>query len=288
LGESETRLASVKKSGQNDREIKQAAAIVEDLNQKVNDRAEGLLTSFQISVDATKAKIATLEKEIGGDGKTVSEQVPTNHPGVLIVHQWMGLTDYEKKRAEMLAQLGYVAFCADIYGKSVRPQTTQEAGALAGKYKSDRQLLRARANAGLNALRAQPLVDQKRIAAIGYCFGGTTVIELARSGAELNGVVSFHGGLDSPIPADGKNIKCKVLACHGADDPSEKPDDLAAFEDEMRSASVDWRLIQYGGAVHAFTQWNAGNDNSKGAAYNERADKRSWEDMKLFFAEIFK
>jgi dienelactone hydrolase len=208
-------------------------------------------------------------------------------PGVLVVHQWLGLTDYEKKRAEMLAQLGYVAFCADIYGKGVRPQNTREAGALAGKYKADRQLLRGRVNAGLDALRAQPLVDQKRIAAIGYCFGGTTVIELARSGAELNGIVSFHGGLDSPTPADGKNIKCKVLVLHGADDPFSSPQDIAAFENEMRSAGVDWQIKFYGGAVHAFTQWNAGSDNSKGAAYNELADRRSWEDMKQFFAEIF-
>lgn len=209
-------------------------------------------------------------------------------PGVLIVHQWKGLTDYEKKRAEMLAQLGYVAFAVDIYGKDIRPKNSQEAGVQAGKYKGNRELLRARVNAGLDALRKQSQVDPKRIAAIGYCFGGTTALELARSGADVAGVVSFHGGLDSPKPEDGKNIKCKVLVCHGADDPFEKPEDLAAFENEMRSAGVDWRLIKYGGAVHSFTDWNAGSDNSKGAAYNERADKRSWEDMKQFFAEIFK
>jgi dienelactone hydrolase len=209
-------------------------------------------------------------------------------PGVLIVHQWMGLTDYEKKRAEMLAQLGYVAFCADIYGKGVRPKNTAEAGAQAGKYKSDRQLLRARVNAGLDALRQQPLVDSKRIAAIGYCFGGTTVLELARSGAAVAGVVSFHGGLDAPNPDDGKNIKCKVLVCHGADDPFSSPQDIAALENEMRQGGVDWQLIKYGGAVHSFTQPLAGNDNSKGAAYNEKADQRSWAAMKQFFAEIFK
>lgn len=208
-------------------------------------------------------------------------------PGVLIVHQWLGVTGYEKHRAEQLAQLGYLAFCADIYGKGIRPKDTQEAGVEATKYKSNRQLLRTRANAGLAVLKANKLADAKRLAAIGYCFGGTAVIELARGGAELKGVVSFHGGLDSPTPADGKNIKCKILACHGGDDPYVPAKDLAAFEDELRSAQVDWQLIKYGGAVHSFTQPMAGNDNSKGAAYNERADQRSWSDMKQFFAELF-
>jgi len=216
------------------------------------------------------------------------DAVKTPRPGVLIVHQWMGITEYEKTRATMLAKLGYVAFCADIYGKGVHPKDTKEAGAEATKYKTDRALLRARVNAGLAEFKKSELVDQKRIAAIGYCFGGTTVLELARSGAELNGVVSFHGGLDSPAPADGKNIKCKVLACHGADDPFVPAKDLTAFESEMRDHKVDWQLISYGGAVHSFTQPMAGNDNSKGAAYNEAADRRSWEAMKQFLAESFR
>src|SRR5580700_7792251 len=197
------------------------------------------------------------------------DSVSGPRPGVLVVHQWLGLTDYEKHRAAMLAQLGYVAFCADIYGKGARPKDVSEAGAAAGKYKSDRALLRQRVNAGLDELKQSELVDTKRVAAIGYCFGGTTVIELARSGAELNGIVSFHGGLDSPNPADGKNIKCKVLICHGANDPFEKPEHLAAFEDEMRNADVDWRLIMYGGAVHAFTQTNMDGIAVPGAKYNE-------------------
>ena len=209
-------------------------------------------------------------------------------PGVLIVHQWKGLTDYEKKRAEMLARLGYTAFALDIYGKGIRPQSSQEAGAQAGKYKSNRDLLRARAQAGLAVLQKHELTDPKRVAAIGYCFGGTTVIELARSGADIAGVVSFHGGLDSPRPEDGKNIKCKVLALQGADDPFVPAKDLAAFEDEMRQANVDWQLVKYGGAVHSFTDWNAGDNPQQGAAYNEKADRRSWEAMKQFFAEILK
>ena len=204
-----------------------------------------------------------------------------------MVHQWLGLTDYEKHRATLLAQLGYVAFCADIYGKDARPKNVAEAGAEAGKFKSNRTLLRGRVTAGLEQLKHSELADPKHLAAIGYCFGGTTVLELARSGAELAGIVSFHGGLDSPAPADGRNIKCPVLICHGADDPFEKPEDLAAFENEMRDAKVDWRLIKYGGAVHSFTQPDPGFVNP-GAHYNEKADRRSWEDMKLFFAEIFK
>jgi dienelactone hydrolase len=209
-------------------------------------------------------------------------------PGVLIVHQWQGLTDYEKMRAKMLAEMGYVAFCADIYGKGNLPTSLKEAGALAVKYKSDRKLLRERVNAGLDELKQNEMVDPDRVAAIGYCFGGTTVLELARSGAKLNGVVSFHGGLDSPNPADGKNIQCKVLLLAGADDPFQKPDDLAACEQEMKDSKVDWQIVFYGGAMHAFTQPEVDKLNLPGAKYNESADKRSWQAMKDFFAEIFK
>ena len=208
-------------------------------------------------------------------------------PGVLVVHDWMGCDSYAKMRADMLANLGYVAFAADIYGRDVRPKSPQEAGALAGKYKGDRPLLRARVNAALDTLEKQPLVDTKRVAAIGYCFGGTTVLELARSGADIAGIVTFHGGLDTPT-RDAKNIKCKVLICHGADDPYVPATDVTALQDEFRKAGVDWQMIYYSGAVHSFTRPSSGNDNSKGAAYNEKADKRSWQAMKDFFAEIFK
>lgn len=241
----------------------------------------------------TQAAIHTETIDYQQDGTTLEgflaydDSFSGKRPGVLVVHQWLGLTDYEKMRAKMLAQLGYVAFCVDIYGKDNRPKNVQEAGALAGKFKADRQLLRARVNAGLDELKKNPLVDSSRVAAIGYCFGGTTVIELALSGAELNGVVSFHGGLDAPNPDDAKNIKCSVLALAGADDPFQNPSDLAAFEKEMRDAKVDWEITFYGNAVHAFTQPNPGFSNP-GAHYNEKADKRSWQAMKDFFAEIFK
>lgn len=222
------------------------------------------------------------------EGKLVyDDAVKGPRPGVLVVHQWLGLTPYEIKRATMLAELGYAAFCVDIYGKGVRPASPKEAGPEATKYKSNRPLLRARVNAGLDTFRKQAVVDPKHIAAIGYCFGGTTVIELARSGADIAGVVSFHGGLDSPSPEDGKQIKTKVLACHGADDPFVPAKDLEAFEKEMRDSKVDWRLIKYGGAVHSFTQPDA-DGTMPGAKYQEKADKRSWEDMKGFLTETLK
>ena len=209
-------------------------------------------------------------------------------PGVLVVHEWTGINDHIRQRTEMLAKLGYVAFAADIYGTGVRPAAQADAAKTAGIYKNDRALMRARARAGLEELKKQRFVDPQRLAAIGFCFGGTTVLELARDGADLNGIVSFHGGLATPTPQDARNIKGKVLALHGADDPFVKADEVAAFQDEMRKATVDWQFVSYGNAVHSFTNIAAGNDNSKGAAYNEKADKRSWQAMKDFFAEVFK
>ena len=208
-------------------------------------------------------------------------------PGVLVVHEWKGLDDYAKRRTEQLAELGYVAFAADIYGDGKIAADAKEAGALAGLYKKDRALLRARATAGLATLKAQPGVAQAKVAAIGCCFGGTAVLELARSGADLAGVVSFHGRLDTPAPQDAENIHAKVLALHGADDPYVPAEQVAAFEQEMRAAGVDWQLIAYGGTVHGFTNPANGNDNSKGAAYNAAADARSWAAMRQFFAELF-
>ncbi len=207
-------------------------------------------------------------------------------PAVLLIHNWIGVSEETKSQAQRIAALGYLVFAADIYGKGVRPTAPEAAGAMAGKYKSDRKLFRERLQLGLERLKAIPQVDSKRLLAAGYCFGGTGAIELARSGADIRGVVSFHGGLDSPAPADGKAIKAKVLALHGADDPFVKAEDLKAFEEEMRQGGVDWQLIQYGGTVHSFTDKSAGQDNSKGAAYNASADARSFAAFQTFAKEV--
>jgi dienelactone hydrolase len=208
-------------------------------------------------------------------------------PGVLVAPEWWGLNDYAKLRAQQLARLGYVAFVLDMYGKGITTTDPKEAGRLAGIYRNDRGLMRARSAAGLEVLRKRPQVDPTRISAIGYCFGGTVVLEMARSGADLKGVVSFHGGLSTPNPADARNIRGKVLVLHGADDTFESPAEIAAFQDEMRRAAVDWQMNYYGGAVHSFTNPDADKAGIKGVAYNAAADRRSWQAMRDFFAEIF-
>lgn len=216
------------------------------------------------------------------------DTVAGKRPAVLVIHQWTGLTENEKRRSRMLAELGYNVFAADIYGQGIRPQPP-EAGKEAGKFKGDRTLFRARLTAALDQLTADERTDPAKIAAIGYCFGGTGVLELARSGADVAGVVSFHGGLDAAedMAAAAGKIPAKVLVLHGADDPFVPAAQIAAFQKEMTDAKADWQMVSYGGAVHAFTQKEAGDDNSKGAAYNEAADRRSWVAMQAFFAELF-
>ncbi len=211
---------------------------------------------------------------------------PGKRPGVLVAHEWNGCQEYMHKRSEMLAELGYVAFALDIFGKGVRAKTFPECEQISAPYYKDRALTRARAQAGLDVLKSQPNVDTSKVAAIGYCFGGIVVLELARSGADVAGVVSFHGQLSTPNPADAKNIKGKVLVLHGAIDPVVSPEEVATFQKEMEDAKVDWQFVSYGGAVHTFTNWNLPTTGLP-AAYNEKADKRSWVAMKDFFAEIF-
>ncbi len=215
------------------------------------------------------------------------DSFPGNRPAVLVFHHWMGIDQYIRARTDQLARMGYVAFAADIYGKGVRPANSTEAAATAGIYQKDRELMRKRAQAALDTLRLIPRVDIKRIAAIGYCFGGGVALELARSGADIAGVASFHGTLDTPHPEDAKNIKAKVLVMQGTDDPVAPLKQIGALEDEMRNGGVDYQIDLYGGAVHSFTMPVAGNDPKTGNAYNPEADRRSWQAMKDFFAELF-
>lgn len=207
-------------------------------------------------------------------------------PGVIVIHEWNGINPLIQKRCRMLAELGYVAFAADIYGKGIRPPTREEAARQAGIYRADRTLMRARANAALTEIRKLPQVDPKRIAVMGYCFGGGVALEQARSGADVLGAVSFHGNLDTPDPQDAQNISGKILVLHGADDPHVPMEQVQAFRQEMETAGVDWQLVMYGHAVHSFTNPDAGNDPSLGSAYNEKADRRSWVALKNFLEEV--
>lgn len=238
------------------------------------------------------ASIHTENIEYQSDGVTLEGFVAypekkTNLPAILIVHDWMGISPHTKERAETLAKEGYVAFAADIYGKGIRPKDSDEASKLATHYKSDRKLLRERINAALNKLNSLKQTNPKKVVAMGYCFGGTTALELARSGAPVVGIVSFHGGLNTSTPNDAKNIKGRVLALHGADDPFVPPAEVRAFKDEMKKAGVKLEFIAYPNAVHSFTIPLAGNDNSKGAAYNAKADKESWIAFHKFLKEVF-
>jgi dienelactone hydrolase len=169
----------------------------------------------------------------------------------------------------------------------VRPQSIPEYGKQATIYKSDRALFRARDRAAYDAFLKQPLLDPTRIAAIGYCFGGTGVVEMARDGLDLKGIVTFHGGLDAQPLSPGAAIKAKVLALCGADDPFEKPDDMKAFEQQLRDNNIDYQIVMYGHAVHAFTDPGVDALNLPGAKYNADADRRSWQAMRDFFTEIF-
>jgi dienelactone hydrolase len=233
-------------------------------------------------VDYTDEKGTALHGYVAYD-----RAISGKRPGVLVIHDWRGLTDYTKKRADMLAQLGYIAFAVDIYGKDIHSEGPSAWAKEITIYKSDRSLYRERARAAYRAFLTQPLLDSTRIAAIGFCFGGTGVIEMARDGLDLKGVVSFHGGLDSRPLSPGTAIKAKVLALCGADDPFEKPDDMKAFEQQLRDNNVDYQIVSYGHAVHAFTDPGVDALHQDGAKYNAAADRRSWQAMHDFFAEIF-
>lgn len=197
-------------------------------------------------------------------------------PGILITPDWMGPTSFTENKAVQLAKMGYVALVVDIYGKGIRPKTTEEAGKLATELKNNRILFQDRMRAAYNELYKNPNVDKGHLLAMGYCVGGTGALELARTGVALEGVVSFHGGLSNPTPNNANNIRGKVLILHGADDPFVSKEEVEHFRTEMKKAEKTFELVSFPGAVHAFAVPTAGSDNKKGAAYNKKADQDSW------------
>jgi dienelactone hydrolase len=209
-------------------------------------------------------------------------------PGLLMVPNWYGASSAAVEKAKALAGTRYVVLVADVYGKSTRPKSDDEAKATVGPLYGDRALLRRRAQASLDALRGQAgkaPIDTNRLGAIGYCFGGSAVLELARSGAVLDGVVSIHGGLATPSPAAAGQIKAPVLVLNGAADGYVSAADIAAFQSEMTTAGADWQLVQLGGAVHCFSEVGA---NNPGCAYDARAAARASAMVNAFFDEVAK
>jgi dienelactone hydrolase len=216
------------------------------------------------------------------------DSIKDRRPGVMVIPEWWGLDNYQKMRAQELAKLGYVAFAADMYGKGKVTEDPKQAGQWAGEVKGNRQLMRDRANAALDVLKKNEHVDPSKLAAIGYCFGGTGVLEMARGGADVAGVVSFHGALDAQPGMEAKSVKPKVLILHGADDPTVSEAQVAGVQKEMKAAKANWEMVFYSGAVHGFTNPKNGAGAMGGAvAYNETADKRSWQRMQEFFKELF-
>lgn len=206
-------------------------------------------------------------------------------PGVLVVHEAGGLADNTKMRASMLGELGYVAFAMDLFGATDLPM--DQARLLVQQLRADLPTFRGRVRAALEVLRDHPHVDPARLAGIGYCFGGTAVLELARDGADLGCVVGFHAGLTTAAPADAKAIRAKVLVCQGADDPIITADQRDAFAAEMTAGGVDWQMIVYGGVGHSFTNRDIDTLNFPGFAYHQVADRRSWRAMLDLFDEVF-
>lgn len=212
------------------------------------------------------------------------QQRMKNAPGILILPAWKGIDTHSKEVAEQLGKLGYFVFIADIYGEGNYPKDNAEAGKMAGQYKNDPVAYQKRIALALDQLILLG-ANKEEVVIIGYCFGGTGALEAARCGMNVKGVVSFHGGLGRDSARKIDPIKTKVLVCHGADDPYVSQEEIIAFQQELQTAKADWQMVYYANAVHAFTELAAGNDNSKGAAYNEKADKRSWQHFMDFLKE---
>jgi dienelactone hydrolase len=215
------------------------------------------------------------------------DSIKGKRPGILVVHEWWGLNDYAKKRARMLAEEGYVAFAADMYGPDKITTHAKDAKGWMMQITKNIDAWQKRAQLGLEQLKASKLVDSSKLAAIGYCFGGATVMQLAYSGADIDGVVSFHGSMPVATPEQAASIKAHVLIAHGDADPFEPPERIAAFKKALSGGNVDWEMDIYAHAKHGFTNPDAGSFGMDAIAYNKKADERSWAKMNAFFKEIF-
>lgn len=215
------------------------------------------------------------------------DSISGRRPGVLVVHEWWGLNDYARSRARQLAEMGYVAFALDMYGKGKVTEHPQEAGEWAGRIRANQENWQKRALAGYEILRNHELVDPSQTAAIGYCFGGSTVLQLAYSGTDLKAVVSFHGALPTPTEEQAEQIKARILVCHGAADGFISEESIQAFRQGLEKANVDWEMIYYAGARHSFTNKGADERGIDGLRYNAKADRRSWRQMKILFDDVF-
>ena len=215
------------------------------------------------------------------------EMAPGRRPGVLVIHEGLGLNEHAMQRARRLAGLGYVALAADMFGDRRQARDLQEARELMGELRDDPAKLRARARAALATLASLRQVDAERLAAVGFCFGGSAALELARDGAALRAVVSLHGGLTTKAPATPGQVRASILVCTGADDPLAPSEQVIAFQQEMRAAKVeDWQVISYGNTRHGFTNPAADGSILPAAHYHARSDRRAWSAMQLFLAEV--
>jgi dienelactone hydrolase len=219
------------------------------------------------------------------------DAVTGKRPGVLVVHEWWGHNEHARNSARKLAEAGYVALALDMYGDGKRADHPDQAGKFAGEVGKNLPLMKSRFEAGMKLLRKQAQVDDKRMAAIGYCFGGSVVLQMAREGENLRGVASFHGGLATEHPAKPGKVKARVLVLNGAEDAMVPAEQIAAFKKEMESARVDYRLVNYPGAKHSFTNPDADANGAKfnmPLAYNAKADQESWAELQAFLKLVFK
>ena len=214
------------------------------------------------------------------------ESLQGRRPAVLISHAWVGRDSFVMDKARKIAELGYVGFALDMYGKGILGSSRDENAQLMQPFMADREKLQNRMKTALSTVKLLPWVDDTKVAAIGFCFGGLCVLDLARTGVDIKGVVSFHGLLGAPDNTKGNKIKAKILALHGRDDPMGPPELVLAFQKEMTQADADWQFVTYGSTVHAFTN-HVANDPDFGTVYQADADRRSWLAMRNFFAEIF-